>query len=131
MNEVKKAIYPNKTPSPPGSDDRERNPSPLRLSKDMQDMKTLIHLTHLFPMQVPLKWSLTQLGGDFGQQGHPFDAPPPPSPEQPRPSMVDQIAADIFDDPNPGMASSIHTSLTHTTMPSFFGSSLYIVSGSH
>jgi hypothetical protein len=49
-----------------------------------------------------------------------FDAPPPSPLEQPRPSMVDQITVDIFGDPNLGMASS-----SHTTMPSFFDSSLY------
>jgi hypothetical protein len=73
----------------------------------------------------------SQLGGDFGQQDHPFVAPPPAPPEQPRPSMADQIVVDIFGDPNPGMASSSHTSLTHTTMPSFFDSSLYTGPGSH
>jgi hypothetical protein len=30
MNEVKKALYPNKTPSPPGSEEREsNNPTPF------------------------------------------------------------------------------------------------------
>jgi hypothetical protein len=51
-----------------------------------------------------------------------FDAPP----EQPRPSMADQITADIFGDPNIDLASS-----SHTTMPSFFDSSLYTGPGSH
>jgi hypothetical protein len=61
----------------------------------------------------------SQLGGDFGQQGPTFDAPPP---EQPRPSMADEFATSIFGDPNLGMASSsprlfilvlCHHSLTH------------------
>jgi hypothetical protein len=74
---------------------------------------------------------VSQIGGDFGQSGHTFDAPCPPPPEQPRPSMVDEIAASIFGDPNPGMASSSHAYLLHTTMPSFFDSSMYTGPGSH
>jgi hypothetical protein len=74
----------------------------------------------------------SQLGGDFGQQGPIFDTPHPPPPlEQPRPSMVDEFAASIFGDPNPGMASSSHTSLHHSTMPPFFDSSMYTGPGSH
>jgi hypothetical protein len=74
----------------------------------------------------------SQLGGDFGQQGPTFDAPPPPPPpEQPRPSMADKFVASIFGDPNLDMASSSHTSLHHNTMPPFFDSSMYIGPGSH
>jgi hypothetical protein len=69
----------------------------------------------------------SQLGDDFGQQGPTFDAPPP---EQPRSSMADKFAASIFGVPNPGMASSFHTSLNHSTMPPFFDSSMYTGPGS-
>jgi hypothetical protein len=57
-----------------------------------------------------------------------FDSPPP---EQPRPSITDQLTTDILGDPTPGMASSAHTSFTHTTIPTYFDSSLYIGPGSH
>jgi hypothetical protein len=74
----------------------------------------------------------SQLGGDFGHHGPSFEAPPPPPPlEQPRPSMEDEFAASIFGDPNPGMASSSHTYLHHTTMPHFFDSPLYTGPGAH
>jgi hypothetical protein len=74
----------------------------------------------------------SQLGGDFGQQGPIFDAPPPPPPpEQPRPIMADEFIASIFDDPNLGMASSSHSSLHHSTIPPFFDSSMYTGPGSH
>jgi hypothetical protein len=61
----------------------------------------------------------SQLGGDFGQQGPTFDAPPL---GQPRPSMADEFATSIFGDPNPGMLVVLarlfiivlcHHSLTH------------------
>jgi hypothetical protein len=45
--------------------------------------------------------------------------------------MADQLIEDIFGDPLLGMASSSHTSLTHTTMSPFFDSSLYTGPGSH
>jgi hypothetical protein len=73
----------------------------------------------------------SQLENDFGQQGLTFDALPPPPPEQPRPSMVDEFVASIYGDPNPGIASSSHTSLHHSTMPPFFDSSMYTRPGSH
>jgi hypothetical protein len=57
VKEVKKALYPNKTP--PGSEERESNTPPFRLSKDMQVMKTLILIILLPPMQAPLIWRLT------------------------------------------------------------------------
>jgi hypothetical protein len=60
-----------------------------------------------------------------------FDDPPPHLLEQPRPSMADQIDVDIFGDPNLDMTSSSHTSLSNTTMSSFFDSSLYTGLGSH
>jgi hypothetical protein len=45
--------------------------------------------------------------------------------------MADQITTTIFGNPNPGMASSSHASLHHTTMPSFFDSSMYTGPGLH
>jgi hypothetical protein len=58
MKEVKKALYPNKTP-PLGSKERESNPLHL-LSSTMQDMKALIHLSCLLPMcyRQKLTWSI-------------------------------------------------------------------------
>jgi hypothetical protein len=58
MKEVKKALYPNKTPSPLGSGERESNPLHL-LSSAMQAMKALIHLSHLLPMLADLTWGFT------------------------------------------------------------------------
>jgi hypothetical protein len=113
MKEVKKALYPNKTPSPLGSEERESNP-PTPFEQRYTNYEN-------FDPSQPFSPYVSQA----------FDAPPPPPPEQPRPSMADQITADIFSDPNLGMASSSHTSLTHTTMPSFFDSSLYTEPGSH
>jgi hypothetical protein len=73
-----------------------------------------------------------QFGGNFGQQGPSFDAPPPPPPlEQLRPSMADPIAADLFGAPHPSMVSSSHPFLHHTTMPPFFDSYMYTGSRSH
>jgi hypothetical protein len=57
MKEVKKALYPNKTP-PLGSEERESNPLHL-LSSAMQAMKALIHLNRLFPMLAHLTWGFT------------------------------------------------------------------------
>jgi hypothetical protein len=51
--------------------------------------------------------------------------------EQPKPSMADEFVASIFGDPNPGMASSSHKSLHHSTMSPFFDSSMYTGPGSH
>jgi hypothetical protein len=74
----------------------------------------------------------SQLGGDFGQQGPTFDAPPPLPPlKQSRPSMTDEFATSIFHDPNSGMTSSFLKSLHHSTMPPFFDSSFYTGAGSH
>jgi hypothetical protein len=70
----------------------------------------------------------SHLSGDFGQQGPSSTAPPP---EQPRPSVVDEIVTSIFGYPNPGMASSSHASLQNTTMPPFFNSSIYTEPGAH
>jgi hypothetical protein len=65
-----------------------------------------------------------------GQSRQGFDAPPPPPREQPRPSMTNELAADLFGAPH-GTASSAFTSHTATTMPSFFKSSFYTTLGSH
>jgi hypothetical protein len=128
MNEVKKALYPNKSHSPPGSEERESNP----LTPFEQRYANYENFDPSHPFapyaSTPHMGFDSQLGGDFGQQGPIFDAPPP---EQPRPSMADEFTASIFGDPNPGMASSSHTSLDLSTMPPFFDSSMYTRTGSH
>jgi hypothetical protein len=58
MKKIKKALYPNKTPSPPGSEERESNPLHL-LSSAIQAMKALIHLSRLLPMLAHLTWGFT------------------------------------------------------------------------
>jgi hypothetical protein len=98
MKDVKKALYPNKTPSPPGSKERKSNP-PTPFEQRYANYEN-------FDPSQPFAPYVSQA----------FDAP---HPEQPRPSMVDQISADIFGDLNLGVASSSHTSLPHATMPSF------------
>jgi hypothetical protein len=111
MKEVKKAIYRNKTPSPPGTEEREINP-PTPFDQRYANYEN-------FDPSQPFAHYASQA----------FDAPPPPPPppppEQLIPSMVDPLAANIFGNPNPGMTSSSHTSLPHTTIPPFFDSSLY------
>jgi hypothetical protein len=132
MNGVKKALYPNKTPSPPGSEEKESNP-PTLFEQRYANYENF-DLSHPFaPYASTSHMGFdSQLGGDFGQQGPTFDAPhPPPPPEQPRPSMADEFAASIFGDPNPGMASSFHRSIHHSTMPPFFDSSMYTEPRSH
>jgi hypothetical protein len=57
MKEVKKALYPNKTP-PPGSKERESNHLHL-LSSAIQAMKALINLSRLLPMLAHLTWGFT------------------------------------------------------------------------
>jgi hypothetical protein len=113
MKEVKKALYPNKKPSPPGSEETERNP-PTHLEQRYERYES-------FDPSQPFAPYPSQT----------FDAPPPPLPKQPRPSMADQLVADIFGDPIPGMDSSSHTSFTHTTIPTYCHSSLYTVPRSH
>jgi hypothetical protein len=112
MNEIKKALYPNKTPSPLGSEERESDsPTPFE--------QRYVNYENFDPSHPFAPYSSTshmgfdsQLGGDFGQQGPTFNAPPsPPHPEQPRPSMADEFITSIFGDLNPGMASSFHSSL--------------------
>jgi hypothetical protein len=127
MKEVKKALYPNKTP-PPGFEERESNPpTPFEQQYESFD-----------PSQPFAPYSSTtqmrfdsQLSGDFGQQDRPFEAPPPLPNQQARPSDAEQSVEDLFSGPNHGMASSALTSFTHTTMPTHFDSSLYTKLGSH
>jgi hypothetical protein len=126
MNEVKKALYPNKTPSPSGSEERESNPpTPFEQRYANYENFDLSHPFASYDSTSHMGFD-SQLGGDFGQQGPTFDAPPPPPPpEQSRPNMVDEFTASIFGDPNPGMASSSHSSLHKSTMQPFFDSSMY------
>jgi hypothetical protein len=132
MNEVKKALYPNKTSSPSGSKERESNP-PTPFEQRYANYENFDSSHPFSPYASTSHMGFdSQLGGDFGQQGPTFDAPPPPPPpEQPRPSMVDEFAASIFVDPNPGVASSSHMSLHLSTMPPFFDSSMYTGPVSH
>jgi hypothetical protein len=95
MKEVKKALYPDKTPSPPGS---EASHTPFEQRYANYE-----------------SFDPSQPFAPYASQA--FDAPPP---EQPRPNMVDQLAIKIFGDHIPSMATSSHTSFTHTTMPTFF-----------
>jgi hypothetical protein len=128
MKEVKKALYPNKTPSPPGFEERESNPpTPFEQRYANYENFDPSHPFAPYASTSHIRFD-SQLGDDFGQQGPTFDAPPP---EQPRPSMADEFAASIFGDPNPGMTSSPHTSLHHSSMPPFFDSSMYTGPGSH
>jgi hypothetical protein len=123
IKEVKKALYPNKTHSPPDSEERESNPPTLFEQRYVNyENFDLSHPFAPYASTSHMRFD-SQLGDDFGQQGPTFDAPPP---EQPRPSMADEFTASIFGDPNTAMASSSHTSLHHSTMPPFFGSSMYI-----
>jgi hypothetical protein len=113
MKEVRKAIYHNNTPSPPGTEERESNP-PTPFEQRYANYEN-------FDPSQPFAHYASKA----------FDAPPPAPPEQPIPSTVDLLAANIFGDPNPNMASSSHTTLPHTTIPQFFDSSLYTGPGSH
>jgi hypothetical protein len=132
MNEVKKALYLNKTPSPPGSEERESNP-PTPFEQIYANYENFDPSHPFAPYASTSHMGFdSQLGGDFGQQGPTFDAPPPPPPpEQLRSSMVDEFATSIFGDPNSDMASSSHSSLHHSTMPPFFDSSMYTRLGSY
>jgi hypothetical protein len=128
MNEVKKALYPNKTPSPLGFEERESN-SPTPFEQRYANYENFDPSHPFAPYASTSHMGFdSQLGGDFGQQGPTFDVS---HPEQSRPSMADEFATSIFGDPNPGMASSSHTSLHYSTMPPFFDSSMYTEPGSH
>jgi hypothetical protein len=129
IKEVKSVLYPNKTPSPAGSEQRESNP-PTPFEQRYANYKNFDPSHPFAPYASTSHMGFdSQLGGDFGQQGPSFEAPP--STEQPRPSIADEFAAIIFGAPHPDMASSSHTSLYHTTMPHFFDSSLYTGPGAH
>jgi hypothetical protein len=125
MNEVKQALYPNRTPSPPGSEERESNP-PTPFEQRYASYESFDPSQPFAPYASTSHMGFhSQLGGDVGQQGPSSAAPPPPPPEQPRPSVAAEIRTSIFGDPNPSMTSSSHASLQNTTMPSFFDSSIY------
>jgi hypothetical protein len=129
MKEVKKALYPNKTPSPPSSEERESNP-PTPFEQRYASYENFDPSQSFAPYASTSHMGFnSQLGGAFGQQAPSFAAPPPLV--QPRPSMADEIAASIFGDPNPGMVSSSHASLQNTTMPPFSDSSIYTRPGAH
>jgi hypothetical protein len=129
MKEVKSSLYPNRTPSPPGSEKRESNP-PTSFEQRYANYENFDPSHPFAPYASTSHMGFgSQLGGDFGQQGPSFEAPPPP--EQPRPSMTDEFAASIFGGPNPNIASSYHASLHHTTMPPLFDSSLYTGLGAY
>jgi hypothetical protein len=129
MKDVNSALYPNMTPSPLGSEERESNP-PTLFEQRYANYENFDPSHPFAPYTSTSHMGFdSQLGGDFGQQGPSFEAPPPP--EQPRPSMEDEFAARIFSAPHPDMASSSHASLHHTTMLPFFDSSLYIGPGAH
>jgi hypothetical protein len=127
MKEVNTTLYPNMTPSPSGFEERESNP-PTPFEQRYANYENFDPSHPFAPCATSHMGFDSQFGGDFGQQGPSFDAPPL---EQPRPSMADQIAADLFGTPHPGMASSSHMSLHHTTTTPFFNSSIYTGPGSH
>jgi hypothetical protein len=106
MKEVKKALYPNKTLSPPGSEERESNP-PTPFEQRYVNYENFDSSHPFAPYASSSHMGFdSQFGDDFGQQGPTFDAPPPPPPKKLRPSMADEFTASIFGDPNPGMAST-------------------------
>jgi hypothetical protein len=89
MKEVKKALYPNKTHSPSGSEERWSNP-PTPFEQIYANYENF-DPSHPFAPYVSTSHMGFdyQLGGDFGQRGHTFNAPPPPPPlKQPKPSMA-------------------------------------------
>jgi hypothetical protein len=109
MKEVKKALYPNKTPSPFSSEERESNtPTPFEQRYANYENFDPSHPFAPYASTSHMRFD-SQLGDDFGQQGPIFDAPPPPPAKQSRPSMADEFAATNFGDPNPIMTSSSHT----------------------
>jgi hypothetical protein len=121
MKKIKQALYPNKTPSPPGSEERESNPpTPFE--------QCYAGYENFDPSQSFALYASTSHMGFVSQQGGApdphapsFAAPPPPEP--PRASMVDEFTASIFGGPTYGMAS--------TTMPPFVDSSIYTGPGTH
>jgi hypothetical protein len=77
MKEVKKALYPNKSPSHLGSEERESNP-PTLFEQRYANYENFdpLHPFALYASTSHMGFD-SQLGGDFGQQCHTFDAPPP------------------------------------------------------
>jgi hypothetical protein len=131
MKEVKQVLYPNRTPAPLGFKERESNP-PTPFEQCYASYESFDPSQPFAPYAGTSHMGFhSQLGGDYGQQGPSSAASPPPPLEQPRPSMVDEIADSIFGHPNHGMVSIFHASLQNTTMPSFFDSSIYTRPGAH
>jgi hypothetical protein len=129
IKEVKSALYPNRTPSPLGSEERESNP-PTPFEQRYANYENFDPSHPFAPYTNTSHMGFdSQLGGDFGQQGSSYATPPPL--EQPRPSMANEFDASIFGAPHPGMASSSHAFPHQTTMPPFFDSSLYTGPGAH
>jgi hypothetical protein len=66
MNEIKKALYPNKTPSPPGSEERESNPPTLFEQRyaNYEDFDPS-HLFAPYASTSHMEFD-SQFGGDFG-----------------------------------------------------------------
>jgi hypothetical protein len=58
MNEVKKALYPNKSPPTSGSEERESNP-PTLFEQRYVNYENFDPLIHLLPTLAPLTWGLT------------------------------------------------------------------------
>jgi hypothetical protein len=77
MNEVKKALYPNKTPSPPGSEEKEGNShTPFKQRYANYENFDPSHPFAPYASTFHMRFDF-QLGDDFDQQGPTFDAPPP------------------------------------------------------
>jgi hypothetical protein len=121
MKKVKQALYPNRTPSPPGSEERESNPpTPFE--------QCYASYENFDPSQSFALYASTSHMGFVSQQGGApdphapsFAAPPPPEP--PRASMVDEFTTSIFGGLTYGIVS--------TTMPPFVDSSIYTGPGTH
>jgi hypothetical protein len=77
MKEVKEALYPNNTRSHPGSKERESNtPTPFEQCYANYENFDPSHPSAPYVSTSQMVFD-SQLGGNFGQHGHPFDAPPP------------------------------------------------------
>jgi hypothetical protein len=76
IKEVKKALYPNKTPSPPGSEERESNP-PTSFEQRYANYEKFdpSHPFAPYASTSHMRFD-SQLGDNFGYQGPTFDAPP-------------------------------------------------------
>jgi hypothetical protein len=77
MKEVKEALYPNKTPHP-SSEGRESNrPTPFEQRFANYESFDPSHPFAAYRSTTQMGFD-SQLVEDFGHQGRPFDAPPPP-----------------------------------------------------